>query len=223
MEFCTLKEITHICSIKYSKMTAKKDHWEQVFATKQEQEVSWYQSKPETSLRFFSEFEVPKNAAIIDVGGGDSYLIDGLLAAGYSQLTLLDISENAIKRAQKRMAEHATHVRFLASDSVEFKRDASFEVWHDRASFHFLTSEDAIERYRNNVIDSLRAKGLFIVGTFSEKGPLKCSGLDITQYTEAKLKVVFEPELELLTCFTEEHTTPFNTVQDFIFAVFRKR
>jgi trans-aconitate methyltransferase len=120
-------------------MSDKKQHWENVFATKQETEVSWYQQKPQTSINFFIENNIPKDAKIIDIGGGDSYLIDNLLELGFTNLTLLDISANAIERIKNRLGAMQEKVTFIVSDVLDFQPETSFDVWHDRASFHFLT------------------------------------------------------------------------------------
>jgi ubiquinone/menaquinone biosynthesis C-methylase UbiE len=148
----------------------KKQHWENVFATKKETEVSWYQEKPETSLQFFERNKIPKTSKILEIGGGDSYLIDNLLEQGYESLTLLDISENAIERIKKRLGEKAEKVRFVVSDILDFSPSEKFDVIHDRASFHFLTKEEDIQKYATLMNDILETNGLYFVGTFSESG-----------------------------------------------------
>lgn len=201
----------------------KKAHWENVFATKEETEVSWYQQNPETSINFFIENEIPKSAKIIDIGGGDSYLIDNLLELGYTNLFLLDISANAIERIKNRLGEKSENVTFIVSDILDFQPETSFDVWHDRASFHFLTTENEIEKYKNLVSNSISEKGFLFIGTFSENGPLKCSGLEITQYSESKCEITFVDSFEKMNCFTENHQTPFDTTQSFIFCTFKKK
>ncbi len=201
----------------------KKTHWENVFATKQETEVSWYQKKPLASLQFFSDNAIDKEAKIIDVGGGDSYLIDHLLDMGYTNLYLLDISENAINRIQKRLGSKAEKVTFIVSDILDFKPEETFDIWHDRASFHFLTSAEDIVRYEQIVHQAVSENGYLFIGTFSENGPLKCSGLEITQYSEMKLQNVFKEHFETIQCFTEDHQTPFGTTQNFIFCTFKNK
>lgn len=201
----------------------KKAHWENVFATKEETEVSWFQQKPETSIRFFVDNNIPKDAKIIDIGGGDSYLIDSLLDLGYTNLFLLDISEKAIERIKNRLGEKSENVTFIVSDILDFKPETSFDVWHDRASFHFLTTENEIEKYKNLVSNSISEKGFLFIGTFSENGPLKCSGLEITQYSESKCEITFGDSFEKMNCFTENHQTPFDTTQSFIFCTFKKK
>ena len=206
-----------------SLMENRKAHWENVFATKQEKEVSWFQEKPETSINFFTENDIPKNAKIIDIGGGDSYLIDSLLDLGHTNLFLLDISENAIERIKKRLGANASKVTFIVSDILDFQPESTFDVWHDRASFHFLTTEKEIETYENLVSNSISENGFLFLGTFSENGPLKCSGLEITQYSESKCEMIFSENFNKLSCFTENHQTPFDTTQNFIFCTFKKK
>lgn len=201
----------------------KKQHWETVFTTKAENEVSWYQKEPQTSIQLIQACKVPKDAKIIDIGGGDSYLIDSLLDLGYTNLYLLDISDAAIERAKIRLGDKAKNVTFIVSDSLHFQSDEKFDVWHDRASFHFFTDVNDIALYRKNVKTNTNQNAHFIIGTFSEEGPLKCSGLPITQYTVEKMEAVFGDDFELENCFTEDHQTPFETVQNFIFCSFRKK
>ena len=201
----------------------KNQHWETVFTTKAENEVSWYQKQPQTSIQLIQACKVPKDAKIIDIGGGDSYLIDSLLDLGYTNLYLLDISDAAIERAKIRLGDKAKNVTFIVSDSLHFQSDEKFDVWHDRASFHFFTDANDIALYRKNVKTNTNQNAHFIIGTFSEEGPLKCSGLPITQYTVKKMEAVFGDDFELENCFTEDHQTPFETVQNFIFCSYRKK
>lgn len=201
----------------------KKEHWENVFATKQEKEVSWYQQKPETSINFFIENNIPKDARIIDVGGGDSYLIDNLLEMGYTNLSLLDISSKAIERIKNRLGAKAEQVTFIVSDVLDFKPETAFDVWHDRASFHFLTSENDITTYQQLVSKAVVSGGYLFLGTFSENGPLKCSGLEIKQYTAEQFEAVFGTDFNKVSCFTGNHQTPFGTTQNFIFCTFKKQ
>ena len=201
----------------------RKEHWENVFATKQETEVSWYQPSPETSLDLISELNLPKDAKIIDVGGGDSYLVDALLERGFTNITLLDISAKAIERIQNRLGAKAKEVTFIVSDVLDFTPTETYDLWHDRASFHFQTDEQQIQKYADIVATAASTNGHLIIGTFSENGPKKCSGLDITQYNEASMKAVFEPHFEFLNSTTEDHTTPFDSIQNFIFCSFKKK
>lgn len=201
----------------------RKEHWENVFSTKQETEVSWYQQYPQTSIDFITALELPLDAKIIDIGGGDSYFIDALLDLGYTNLTLLDISAKAIERSKNRLGAKAAGVSFIVSDVLEFKPNVAFDFWHDRASFHFLTETNQIAEYATIVASAVAKGGNMVIGTFSLNGPIKCSGLDITQYDETKLKAVFEKDFNLIESFTEDHKTPFNTTQNFIFCNFKKK
>lgn len=201
----------------------RKNHWENVFSTKGEKEVSWYQQKPETSLSFFTENIIPKDAKIIEVGGGDSYLVDNLLDLGYTDVTILDISENAIERLKNRLGEKANKVKFIVSDVVEFLPNVKYDIWHDRASFHFLTSDEDIKKYKELVSNFISKDGFLFIGTFSENGPLKCSGLEITQYTKEKFEKVFSNDFKVINSFTKDHQTPFDTIQNFIFCTLKKQ
>ncbi|MGN6566775.1 MAG: class I SAM-dependent methyltransferase [Flavipsychrobacter sp.] len=200
--------------------SAYKEHWENVYATKQPHEVSWTQELPATSLDFIRSLHLPKSASIIDIGGGDSKLVDNLLAEGYTNLTVLDISEKAIERAKARLGERANEVTWIVSDIVDFRPTTTYDVWHDRAAFHFLTTPEQIDRYVALANDY--AARYLIIGTFSDKGPKKCSGLDIKQYTEDEMQNSFAGKFTRLCCLTEDHTTPFNTTQNFLFCSFEK-
>ncbi|MEN9445660.1 MAG: hypothetical protein RL728_172, partial [Bacteroidota bacterium] len=167
------------------------------------------------------ETNIPKDAAIIDIGGGDSKLVDFLLEEGYTNITVLDISANALERAKKRLGEKADLVQWIVSDINEFTPTKQYAIWHDRAVFHFVTDEIYVKRYVDMV--SKFTLEQFILGTFSENGPLKCSGLEIKQYTQEKLVHLFGHSFDLTTCFTEDHKTPFDTIQNFIFASFKRR
>ena len=203
-------------------MLNNRDHWENVFATKGEQEVSWFQPYPESSIEFIELFRMPTDANIIDVGGGDSRFVDALIDKGYKNIWLLDISANAIERAKKRLAGKDAGVNYIVCDVIDFKPEVEFDFWHDRAAFHFLTSENAIDRYVSIAEKSIRKDGYLILGTFSEKGPTKCSGLDIKQYNEAGMSSRFEAFFDRIKCIEVEHHTPFNTIQNFLFCSFKK-
>jgi ubiquinone/menaquinone biosynthesis C-methylase UbiE len=200
----------------------RKKHWENIYQTKKFEEVSWYQSKPETSLEFIHEFNVPKNAAIIDIGGGDSFLVDYLLGEGYEDITVLDISEHALSRAKERLGDKAQKVKWIVADAATFKPDQKYDFWHDRAAFHFLTTEDEIENYIQTINQSLNNSGVIVIGTFSEEGPTKCSGIEIKQYSENTLGKKMGKFFEKMKCKIENHLTPSQTIQNFIFCSFRK-
>lgn len=201
-------------------MESKKQHWETVYTTKQPHEVSWTQELPKTSLEFIHGFNLPKTASIIDIGGGDSKLVDYLLDEGYENISVLDISENALLRAKARLGEKASKVRWIVSDITEFHPATTYDLWHDRATFHFLTTENDIDTYLTTARSAV--KNYMTIGTFSDKGPIKCSGLEVHQYTEETLQEQLNDGFEKIKCITEDHTTPFNTTQNFLFCSFKK-
>ncbi|HNY56266.1 MAG TPA: class I SAM-dependent methyltransferase, partial [Chitinophagales bacterium] len=192
-------------------MDEYKQHWETVYQTKQANEVSWTQEVPQTSLDFIRSLNLPKSASIIDIGGGDSKLVDFLLDEGYENLTVLDISATALERAKARLGERAEKVNWIVADITDFKPDTSYDVWHDRAAFHFLTENEQIEKYLKIVHAAVT--GFLLIGTVSEDGPKKCSGLEIKQYSGTSLENLFKRDLKKIACKTENHITPFNTIQ----------
>ena len=198
-----------------------KAHWETVFSTKQSHEVSWTQETPKTSIDLIHSYQLPKSAKIIDIGGGDSKLVDFLLEEGYENITVLDISENALERAKTRLGQKAKNVSWIVSDINDFKPKENYDVWHDRAAFHFLTTNDAIAHYIETATQSVT--GFMSIGTFSENGPSKCSGLEIKQYSESDLENQLTKGFNKIKCVTENHITPFNTEQNFLFCSFKKR
>jgi 2-polyprenyl-3-methyl-5-hydroxy-6-metoxy-1,4-benzoquinol methylase len=203
--------------------TINKEHWEKVFETKAQNEVSWFQPQPTTSIEFLKQCNVSLDANVIDVGGGDSRLVDAFIEMGYKNIYVLDISANALLRAKKRLGEAALAVNWIVSDIVDFRPTVKFDFWHDRAAFHFLTTEARIEAYVNLTNGAINPGGHLVIGTFSEQGPKKCSGLDITQYSETSLLKRFESNFEKVSCITEDHPTPFNTQQNFVFCSFKKK
>ncbi len=198
-------------------------HWENIYQNKAFTEVSWYQKIPQTSLDFFDEFHIPLDAKIIDVGGGDSYLVDFLLQKGYQNITVLDVSEKAIQRAKDRLKEKASLVQWIVSDVTKFQPNELYDVWHDRAVFHFLTTDEDIESYRILTSKTISLNGYFFLGTFSENGPLKCSGIPIRQYSIAQMKDVFKLDFTCLKSFTQDHHTPMNTIQNFTHCCFQRK
>jgi SAM-dependent methyltransferase len=203
--------------------TIEQQHWDEIYATKEEQEVSWFQPYPKTSMEFIELFKLPLNANIIDIGGGDSHFVDALLDKGYNNIWVLDISVAAIERAKHRLGERASKVNWIVSDVTDFVPPVAFDFWHDRAAFHFLTSEEKIYRYVSLAEEAIKKNGYLVLGTFSEKGPTRCSGLEIKQYSEASMSARFELAFDRIKCISEDHTTPFNTVQNFLFCSFKKK
>lgn len=204
-------------------MTTTKDHWDKIYNTKEEKDFSWFQPYPKTSIEFIKLFNLPKNARIIDIGGGDSHLVDALIELGYTNIYVLDISAKAIERARQRLGEQAKIVNWIVSDVTEFDSEVQFDFWHDRAAFHFLTTEDQISKYLDIVRKSISPNGYLVLGTFSEKGPEKCSGLEIKQYSETSMSSLFEMDFKRIKCIEENHSTPFNTLQNFVFCSFQKQ
>ncbi len=199
-----------------------KKHWENIYKTKELKDVSWFQPTPETSLDFFKQFNVPTTAKIIDIGGGDSLLVDHLLDLGYQDITVLDISEAAIDKAKHRLADRATKVIWIVADAATFKPTVKYDFWHDRAAFHFLTQENEISNYLDTIQQSINPTGILVIGTFSEQGPKKCSGIEIKQYSETTMTDRLKKFFEKIKCITVDHKTPFNTIQNFVFCSFRK-
>jgi len=200
----------------------RKKHWENIYETKPIDAVSWYQPIPETSLEFIRNLNLKKDAAIIDIGGGDSFLVDYLLEMGFTNVSVLDISEKAIHRAKERLGNIAHKAKWIVSDITQFVSTERYDVWHDRAAFHFLTDEKDISKYLEITEKSIRPKGNLFIGTFSENGPTKCSGIEIKQYSEEKITRLFDSKFEKLNCFTVDHKTPSQSVQNFVFCSFRK-
>lgn len=198
----------------------RKNHWETVYETKQPNEVSWTQEKPKTSLDLIRKTNLDKTAKIIDIGSGDSRLVDFLIEEGYENITVLDISSKALEKAKNRLGKNAEKVSWIVSDITEFKPETTYDIWHDRATFHFLTTTEQIEKY-SKIIQNWNS-GFLIIGTFSENGPTKCSGLEIKQYSEKEIENQFSANYKKLQCITEDHITPFQTKQNFIFCTFKK-
>ncbi|MBY0433296.1 MAG: class I SAM-dependent methyltransferase [Cyclobacteriaceae bacterium] len=199
-----------------------KTHWEKIYETKAESDFSWFQPYPQTSVDFINLFKLPKTASIIDIGGGDSHLADALLELGYTDITVLDISATSIERAKARLGEKATAITWIASDIVDFEPHRKYDFWHDRAAFHFLTTEIQIIKYLAIVKRGINLGGHLVLGTFSDKGPNKCSGLDVKQYTEASMSALFEKDFKRIKCVEETHVTPFSTQQNFVFCSFQR-
>ena len=200
--------------------TKNKEHWEAVYQNKGPEEVSWTQEIPKTSLNFIHSFSLNKSAKIIDIGGGDSKLVDFLLDEGFENISVLDISAKALEKAKLRLGNRSEKVNWIVSDILDFKPDTTFDVWHDRAAFHFLTTKEQVEKYIE--IAQSAVSGYLTIGTFSENGPKKCSGLDIKQYSEETLHTVLKNRFEKLHCIYEDHKTPFNTTQNFLFCSFKR-
>ena len=196
------------------------EHWQKVYETKNPDEVSWTEEVPKTSLDFIHSFGLAKTANIIDIGGGDSKLADYLLEEGFENIIVLDISAKALDKAKKRLGHKAQKINWVVSDITEFKPQQTFDVWHDRATFHFLTTNEQVAKYMDTARNSV--SGFLTIGIFSNNGPEKCSGLQIKQYSEEKLTAELQNGFDKIRCIIEDHITPFDTTQNFIFCSFKK-
>ena len=200
----------------------QKEHWEKIYKKKKATEVSWYQAMPQVPLDFINDLGIPKNAAIIDIGGGNSYLADNLLKLGFTDITVLDISTAAINQAKERLGKAADNITWIVSDIADFSSKKLFDFWHDRAAFHFLISESETKQYLAVLNKQLSEKGTVLIGTFSTNGPRSCSGLPVNQYSEKSLSELLRKGFEKIKCVTVNHHTPLNTVQNFLFCSFKK-
>jgi SAM-dependent methyltransferase len=200
-----------------------RQHWDTVYETKPADAVSWYAPHLRESLRYVEQAASSKDAAIIDVGGSESTLVDDLLQADFRNITVLDISARAIKVTRHRLGPLAERVHWLAADILELQLPPkAYDIWHDRAVFHFLTSDDQRRRYVAQVLKALRPGGFAIVGTFGPEGPEKCSGLQVSRYAPNELHGTFGDPFELLGSSVEEHTTPWGARQQFVYCYCRR-
>ncbi|MGM0554537.1 MAG: class I SAM-dependent methyltransferase [Pseudomonadota bacterium] len=201
-----------------------KSHWEHVYQNRATDAVGWYQSEARTSRALIQEIAPDPEAAVIDIGGGASVLVDELLAQGYSNLTVLDLSGLALEKAQARLGAGATAVVWQEADVLEYVfKEAAFEVWHDRAVFHFLTDAEQRIRYVRQMEVALRPGGHVVIGTFALDGPEKCSGLPVQRHSPETLQEVFGPEFGLVRAQREVHVTPGESEQCYNWCVFRRK
>lgn len=200
-----------------------KDHWERVYSTKATDAVSWFQEHAEHSLRLIQRTDVPLSAAIIDVGGGASTLVDDLLAGGYSNLTVLDLSAAALAAAKRRLGALSSNVQWLEANITNVSLPANaYDVWHDRAVFHFLTDPEERRAYVQTVLRAVKPGGYVIVATFAEDGPTQCSGLPVMRYSANELHAQFGESFALLQQEKEAHRTPSGGIQQFVYCYCRK-
>ncbi len=200
-----------------------KTHWESMYGSKAADAVSWYAPHLRESLRYVAQAAAGKDAAIIDVGGGESTLVDDLLDGGYTNITILDVSATALEVTKRRLGAAAARVAWLVADilEVELPTDA-YDVWHDRAVFHFLTDDGQRRRYVAQVLKALKPGGHAIVGAFGPEGPEKCSGLQVSRYAPSELHGVFGAPFELLASSVDQHTTPWGSPQQFVYCYCRR-
>ena len=199
---------------------SQKEHWEEVYINKESSPVGWTQEIPEPSLGYIQKIAIDKATPIIDIGGGDSFLVDHLIQLGYSDITVLDISEAAIDRAKKRLGESTAMVDWKCMDIVDFEPIRTYGIWHDRACFHFLLEPAEIAGYMD-LVRQWASDGV-VIGTFSDQGPPKCSGLEITQYSIADLQALLTPTFEMIDSMNYDHITPTGNKQNYSFCSFKK-
>lgn len=199
------------------------DHWQNVYDKKNENEVSWYQKSPKLSLDFVKSLNLSLDAEIIDIGAGESRLVDNLLEMGFVNLSVLDISSKSIEKTKKRLGLKSKLVNWIVSDINNFNPTKKYDLWHDRAAFHFLKDSVEIDNYVKLVKSSLHNQANLIIATFSENGPLKCSGLEVSRYSENSISDLFNNDFELIKSQKSIHKTPFSTSQEFLFSKFKKK
>jgi 2-polyprenyl-3-methyl-5-hydroxy-6-metoxy-1,4-benzoquinol methylase len=197
-------------------------HWQQVYKEKGEYQVSWFQDRPGISLELIDAVGAKPSAAIIDIGGGASRLVDVLADRGHSDLTVLDLSESAILIARARLADRAARVKWIVADVTQWEPSRVYDLWHDRAAFHFLT--EALDRgaYVDRLIKAVRSGGHAIIGTFALDGPERCSGLPVVRYDAAQLSAALTSSFALVDTRRDDHKTPWGAIQHFQFSVFRR-
>lgn len=204
------------------KHDSSKNHWETIYSEKSPLEVSWYQHQPTMSLQIIKEISTP-GSKVIDVGGGASVLVDHLLKLGYTDLTILDISRHALAHAQQRLGDQAGKVQWLEENITDFRSSQQYDVWHDRAVFHFLTDPESRGLYIEAVKRATKPGSSVIIATFAKDGPTKCSGLDIVQYDAVSIQKEFANDFTLMDTQAEAHLTPGGKEQKFLYFVLRRK
>jgi len=201
----------------------RKKHWEKLYRTTAADEVGWYQAHPTMSLNLIESTGVQKTGNLIDVGGGDSTLVDHLLDQGFEHVTVLDISAAALERAKARLGNRARLVTWIEGDATDFRSSKTYDVWHDRAVFHFLTDEEDREKYRETMNSVVSAQGHVIMATFAYEAPPTCSGLPVVRYSPQFLALAIGNVFDLIESFEELHITPGGKQQPFIYCRFTRR
>ena len=202
---------------------SRQAHWENVYTRKGEREVSWFQESPAPSLELIAEVGAPPDAAIIDVGGGASRLVDNLIAKEFRNITVLDLSASALEAAETRLGECSAKVHWIVADVTSWEPQQAYDIWHDRAAFHFLTEASDRAAYIARLGQALKIGGHAIIATFALDGPDRCSGLPVVRYDAASLGRVLGAGVELIRTKRHEHATPWGSPQVFQFSVFRRR
>lgn len=200
-----------------------KTHWQQVYLNKGEREVSWTQTSPEPSLGLIEKFAASRQASIVDIGGGASRLVDALCERGYHGVTVLDLSEAALKSAQQRLRDRAAGIQWIVADATAWEPAQAFDLWHDRAAFHFLVDARDREAYVSRLSRGVKPGGHAIIATFAPDGPERCSGLPVQRYDPAALAEALGDVFDLIEHEAHRHVTPWGAVQSFQFSVLRRK
>lgn len=201
---------------------ARREHWETVYREKNEDEVSWFQGRASTSLALIARASSDRGARIVDVGGGASRLVDALVDDGYRNVAIVDVAAAALAKARERLGERADRVRWVVADLLAWTPDAIFDVWHDRAVFHFMTRPEERAAYLGAMRRALEPGGHAIIATFASNGPEKCSGLPVRRYEPDELAAELGPAFRLVESVREEHATPAGKTQAFQYSLFRR-
>ncbi len=202
-------------------MSSRKHHWENIYKTKDYKKVGWYQESPEISLELLSKIHAEPSQSVIDVGCGTSVLVDNLIKKGFRDITLVDLSEEALLAIKDRLGNKGNIPNYLSQDITKTTFTRTFDIWHDRAVFHFLTDANDRKDYMLTLSRSLSNDGWAIIGTFSLNGPRTCSGLDIVQYDEDKMNLELSPDLELEDSVTSIHVMPNGKEQEYMYFIIR--
>ena len=198
-----------------------KNHWENIYSNKDENEVSWFQTIPKTSHQLIKKLNLESNYNIIDIGSGRSRILKILIDEGFNNLSYLDISKEACKKSKIALGDDKSKVNWNVENVLNFESKIKYKLWHDRAVFHFFTDKKDIEKYKEVATKNISDGGYLVLGTFSINGPKKCSGLDVSQYSEQSLNEIFKSDFNLLESFYIDHQTPFDTTQNFLFCFTR--
>jgi SAM-dependent methyltransferase len=200
-------------------MTSR-DHWQRIYKTKAENEVSWFQATPSVSVQLIQETDIPRSARILDVGGGASRLVDCLLDAGYGQLGVLDVADSGLAVAKHRLGARSSAVQWIVTDATRYQTEVRWDLWHDRAVFHFLVEVNGRDKYRQVLESAIAPGGHVIIATFGPNGPERCSGLPVVRYGPAQLSAELGDAFRLRKTVVEDHRTPSGSVQEFLYSWF---
>ena len=200
----------------------RREHWNTVYNSKGEQQTSWYEAVPSTSFRMLESAGLNSDKCVVDVGGGDSRLVDGLIRRGVRCIAVIDVSASALARGKSRLGSAAAIPTWLEADVTGDWALQPMDIWHDRAVFHFLTSDDDRRRYRSRLLSTLKPGGSAIIATFALDGPESCSGLPVRRYSAATLAAEFEPDLRMIESLSHSHVTPWGSQQSFVYCRFQR-